>query len=60
MESINGKTVGITIDIAEQASTCTMTAHFVTRRQTKPSQIEAPNIAGTEIKYLNRTSGLAE
>ncbi|OPZ68013.1 MAG: hypothetical protein BWY83_02443 [bacterium ADurb.Bin478] len=35
-----------------------ITAQRVTRRQRKPSQMEAPKIAGMEMKYLNRSSKL--
>ena len=35
-----------------------MTAHLVSRRQMKPSQIEAPKTAGMEMKYLNRSRRL--
>ncbi len=40
-------------------ATCQMTAHFVTRRHTKPSQIDAPKMAGTEMMYWNSSSRLS-
>ena len=40
-------------------ATWMMTAVRVTRRQTKPSQIDAPKIAGTEMMYWNSSSRLS-
>ena len=44
--------------MVKQRKTWAMTALFVTRRQRKPSQMAAPKMAGSEMKYLKRSSRL--
>ena len=44
--------------MVKQTKTWMMTAALVTRRQMKPSQMDAPKMAGSEMKYLNRSSRL--
>ncbi len=42
----------------KQMTTWMKTADFVSLRQTNPSQMEAPKIAGMEIAYWNNTRRL--
>ncbi len=44
--------------MAKQMKTWAMTAVRVTRRHRKPSQMAAPKMAGSEMKYLNMSSRL--
>ena len=44
--------------MVKQTKTWAMTAVLVTRRQRKPSQMAAPKMAGSEMKYLKRSSRL--
>jgi hypothetical protein len=46
------------VDDEADEATWTMTAARVTRLQRKPSQMAAPKTAGSEMKYLNRSSRL--